>query len=425
MSLSKRLFRESALERLASPEQLDQQLQVTSPKGWIALIAIWALLTAVVVWSFVGEVPTKEDGQGIIVVGGGMRVVVAPASGRITEIFVDVQEVIAAGQSVAAIDKPAIRDELAEVSAQLQQKSAQNRQLDEFDRREQELQENLGVRETQRLDQIIEFARERLDRLGDQHSIVADLVRQEMMTPIDLHKVEEDIEQTQLDQVKAQLEIDQLETRQREAGFKRERERMKREFEFEELQSKVDMLQSRYDRESRVIAQIAGRVVEVRAAEHTTIDDGDPILLIEPSDAEQAGDLEAILYVSAATGKRVKEDMEAHISPSTVKREEHGSMLGRVVSVAEVPTSKSAMLARLSDEDLVEKLTQQIGLPLEVRVSLFTTSDTHSGFEWTSSEGPPMKVSAGTLCQGSVTVERQRPIELLIPFFKKKLGLAE
>lgn len=425
MPLSKRLFRESALERLSSPEQLDQQLQVTSPKGWVALVAIWALLAGVIVWSLIGEVPTKEDGHGIIVVGGGLRIVVAPGAGRVTEILVENEDQVEAGQPVAVIDKPAVRDELAETRQQLQEKQAQNERLDEFDRREEELQESLAVREKERLQQIIEFSKQRLVRLHDQHDIVAELVVQGMMTPIDQHRVEEDIEQTELEQVKAQLEMEQIEAKTREDGFKRERERMTRQFELEQIQSKVNMLRSRYDRESQVIAQFSGTVVEVRVAEHTTVDEGDPILIVEPSEAAGAGELEAILYVSAATGKRIRPGMDAHVSPSTVKREEHGSMLGRVISVANVPTSKPAMLVRLSDEDLVDRLTQQIGVPLELRVELETSKDTFSGFAWTSSEGPPNHISAGTLCQGTVTVERQRPIELLIPFIRKKLGLAE
>ena len=74
MALSKRLFREAALERLSSPEQLDQQLQVTSPKGWIALVAMWVLLAAVIAWSVLGRVYTKEEGQGILVTAGGPKV---------------------------------------------------------------------------------------------------------------------------------------------------------------------------------------------------------------------------------------------------------------------------------------------------------------------------------------------------------------
>ena len=38
------IFRKVALERLSSPEQLDQLMQVTSPKGWLALAGLGALL---------------------------------------------------------------------------------------------------------------------------------------------------------------------------------------------------------------------------------------------------------------------------------------------------------------------------------------------------------------------------------------------
>ena len=159
----------------------------------------------------------------------------------------------------------------------------------------------------------------------------------------------------------------------------------------------------------------------------TEVNVGDAILLIEPTGTE-AGTLEAILYVSAATGKQIKvkgdgPEMVAHISPGGVKREEFGSMIGVVSFVAKVPTSKPAMEARLGDKDLAEKLTQEIGLPLEVRISLIPTQDTPSGYEWTSSHGPETVITAGTLCSGSVTVKQQRPIELLIPFIKKRLGL--
>ena len=64
-------------------EQLDQQLQVTSPRGWIALTAIWALLAAIIAWSLLGTVPTKEEGEGILVTRGGLKVVEAPGDGRL------------------------------------------------------------------------------------------------------------------------------------------------------------------------------------------------------------------------------------------------------------------------------------------------------------------------------------------------------
>ena len=33
------IFRKTALEKLSSPEQLDELMKITTPKGWVALIA--------------------------------------------------------------------------------------------------------------------------------------------------------------------------------------------------------------------------------------------------------------------------------------------------------------------------------------------------------------------------------------------------
>ncbi|MEY4095680.1 MAG: hypothetical protein RLZZ53_2879, partial [Acidobacteriota bacterium] len=37
---SEKIFRKVALDRLASPEQLDLLMEVTSPRSWIALVAV-------------------------------------------------------------------------------------------------------------------------------------------------------------------------------------------------------------------------------------------------------------------------------------------------------------------------------------------------------------------------------------------------
>ncbi len=55
------IFRETALERLSSPEQLDQLLQVTTPKGWFALIALLALLTLAAAVALLGEIPVQTS----------------------------------------------------------------------------------------------------------------------------------------------------------------------------------------------------------------------------------------------------------------------------------------------------------------------------------------------------------------------------
>ena len=45
-----------------------------------------------------------------------------------------------------------------------------------------------------------------------------------------------------------------------------------------------------------------------------------------------------------------------------------------------------------------------------------------SGFRWSSSTGPSVKISSGTLATGDVVVREEAPINLLIPKVREKLG---
>jgi hypothetical protein len=62
------LFRKAALEKLSSPEELDQLMQVTTPKGWLALIALICFLVAATVIGIFSLIPVRIEGQYCILV---------------------------------------------------------------------------------------------------------------------------------------------------------------------------------------------------------------------------------------------------------------------------------------------------------------------------------------------------------------------
>jgi HlyD family secretion protein len=55
--------------------------------------------------------------------------------------------------------------------------------------------------------------------------------------------------------------------------------------------------------------------------------------------------------------------------------------------------------------------------------SLLPDAQTHSGYRWTTSQGPGGQIESGTLCGVTIIVDRKRPISLLIPYLKEKLGV--
>ncbi len=59
------IFRQKSIERVSSPEQLNDYIRVTTPGIWITLAAVVVLLAGFLVWSVVGSLETKVDAAAV------------------------------------------------------------------------------------------------------------------------------------------------------------------------------------------------------------------------------------------------------------------------------------------------------------------------------------------------------------------------
>jgi hypothetical protein len=59
-------FRQKALDRLSSPEKLDQMVRVIPSRGWLALGMLGGLLVAVLLWGAFASIQTTVSGDGIL-----------------------------------------------------------------------------------------------------------------------------------------------------------------------------------------------------------------------------------------------------------------------------------------------------------------------------------------------------------------------
>ena len=60
--MGKQIFREKNMERISSPEQLNEYIRVASPAVWMVLSAILVLFAGACVWGFLGHLDTKVSG---------------------------------------------------------------------------------------------------------------------------------------------------------------------------------------------------------------------------------------------------------------------------------------------------------------------------------------------------------------------------
>lgn len=96
-------YRAGAVGQLSSPEQLDTEVRLVRPAGWIALGAVGLVLVAFIVWCFVGTVTTTFPAAGVLATQYGTVNSVAPDAGSVSEVFVSQGDEVAEGDPVATV----------------------------------------------------------------------------------------------------------------------------------------------------------------------------------------------------------------------------------------------------------------------------------------------------------------------------------
>ncbi len=57
----KSIFRKKSIDRVTSPEQLDDYIKVTTPSVWLILLATVILIAGALFWAFFGTIHVNTD----------------------------------------------------------------------------------------------------------------------------------------------------------------------------------------------------------------------------------------------------------------------------------------------------------------------------------------------------------------------------
>jgi hypothetical protein len=90
-------FRQKALSKLQSPEELDLPVRFARPQGWLVLCITLAVMTAAAFWAVTGSVSSKLSAPGILTYGQGSYILQSPVAGQVTEVLAREGERLAAG----------------------------------------------------------------------------------------------------------------------------------------------------------------------------------------------------------------------------------------------------------------------------------------------------------------------------------------
>jgi HlyD family secretion protein len=466
------IFRKSALDKLASPDQLDKLIKITSPQSWLALVFFLLIIMSTVVWSLVGSIPDKIQAQGIIISSGETRAVVSTVEGEMSDITVEKNDYVLPGETIARISQKPWVDEAGKVGEQI--RKIESAVLAGQPGETQISESTLNLVDIKNQIADIEKQIEKAKGNDPLPKLAADLGRSRNETAMyqsDLEKRDRDLEsaRTALEKNKvlfdlgaiAQVEYQKLLEARDAADYARkntqfslsqsqdnqaslQKQYLKAQEDFSQevaymvfrrkaleanfgatKKSKLDSLRLRMAEirqklgESEIVSTVEGLVVSVGVKKGNVIQRGTEIARIMEK-GNRVNESNAVFYVPLEKGKKLVPGSRMNVYPSTANRQEYGHMVAAISNVSKFVASAEEMRAKLGNEELVNTFLKA-GVLVQVDAYLLKDSSSASGYYWANKKGKTLTVREGTLCTASILIGANRPITFILPLLKEKL----
>lgn len=470
------LFRKESLERLSSPERLNQLMQVVSPKDWMPLATTGSLLVLTLVWSVVGRIPITVMGRGVLIQPGRVVEFQSPIDGQLKELNVKVGQCVKKNQVLATIDPAQIKQELQQHRTKLVELNTQNQELSSLERQRtnqekqfiqqqrRALQQRLGdaqalvsdfkTREIgaiqqqrqalgQRLGDARSLApalkqrfemRERLKKAGaisgdevleaeksyrETLSEITDLQAQLQELNIQELKAEKTYRETLSESADILAQLQELESKEKGILQQNLEAANTRKNQTQEVKQNIAQLQLEFEQKRQIITQQAGCILELTAIQGQFVTPGTRLGSMQVG--SPSSQMVAVTYFPVSNGKKIKPGMGVQITPDTVKREQFGGILGTVTTVSAFPVTKQGAASLIGNPEVVESLISEGGA-IAVFSQLKRSSSTNSGYQWSASKGPQLAMTPGTTTTTRVTVETRAPITFVLPILRAATG---
>lgn len=474
------LFRKQSLERLASPERLDQLMQVVNPRSWLPLAALGSVVGVAIIWSIYGRIPITVEGRGVLIYPSNVVPLQSKSAGQLMMLNIKVGDVIKKGQVLATIDQAELRKQLQQQRAKLteiqsqdeamgslqglrrgQEQLSMQQQRQYLQQRIQELQaitpllkikgntsigqQRRGLqqrfRQTQALSPIFLRRMEIRRQLFQQEGAISGdealkaeqeyLQNQEKIADIEGQLKELDLKETETENnyhqnlstiSNFQAQLKELDSKQASVAQQDLENVTNRKKEIQEVKREIAKLALQLGDNSQIISQYSGRILEITLAPGQVVNAGTRLATIEAEKPQSK--LVSVTYFPVAEGKKIRTGMKIQITPQTVKRERFGGILGNVTTISRFPITKEAAANEVGNSEVLEALiSEKQGGLIQVFSDLELDSQTPSGYKWSSSTGPQLNISSGTTTVVRVKVEERAPITFVLPILRSVSGI--
>ncbi len=415
-------FRKSALEKLSTPEKLDQLIKVTGPKAWIALLTVSLALSTGIAWAVFGKVKTKLNAVGVVL-GGQVHEVVATSSGQLVKLKVAIGDKVKEGDIIAAIQQPELIQQIESAKAVLADRKLEMGKLMSYGSQGSQLEGELISQNRVSILGEIESEKKKLAFLNNQLESENNLLNKGLIVKSQVANTKQQIDASQntIERLKSQM----VETSNRKLniGYDLQQKITLQNQRIAEAERNLQFISERYETQSNIRSSYSGEVVEVLTDAGVVVGAGTPLFKLKNQDEDKLSNkLKGVLYIPSQDGKKIKKGMEAFVVPSTVQPQEFGFIKGKVTYISDFPITQQGMMNSVKNDQLAKGLLSS-GPLFEVHVEFEKDADSFSGFKWTSAKGPEIAIKEGTSCMGKITIKQENPAAIVVPAFKKFFDL--
>jgi HlyD family secretion protein len=413
-------FKEPALKGINSSQQFDQRIRIIPPATRLLAASAAIVCLAALAWAVFGSIPTRVIGRGVVLsTQEGNFSVAAIAAGPVVEVLVKQGDRVVAGQPIAIIEQKLLLTQIENALAEVERLEANLALLRAANAAQIVSSDEAAKRQLAAIDEQLAANEVRRDRLRELVAGYSALRGRGMISQSEFIARQEQYDLTALDLANAKARKIEVELA---AATKRDNladvERQK-QAEIDLKKAGVDRLRVEMEVGSFVRSPISGIIREIRLGRGDVAATGSVVATVGP---DKQSYYQVLTLLRGKTRKRAAPGMEAHIVPDIIKKEEYGSMKGRVTLVSDEDISVQHVEQIVHNDQLTKSLFG--GEPaLLAYVELVPTKDNPSGFEWWSGTGPPYRITAGSVATVDIIVERVRPITLIIPALRKLLSL--
>ena len=414
-------FRKSALEKLSTPEKLDQLIKVTGPKAWIALFTVFLALSTGIGWAVVGRVKTKLNAVGVVL-GGEVHEVVATSQGQLVKLSVAIGTNVKEGDIIAEIQQPELIQQIESAKAVLSDRKLEMGKLMSYGSQGTQLEGEIINQNRISIQGEIESEKKKLTFLSNQLEAENNLLEKGLIVKSQVANTKQQIDASKntIERLKSQMA--ETSSRKLNIGFDLQQKITLQNQRIAEAERNLQFVSERYDIQSHIRSAYDGEVVEVLTDAGVMVAAGTPLFKVKNLHEKKITKLKGVLYIPSQDGKKIKKGMEAFVVPSTVQPQEYGFIKAKVTYISDFPITQQGMMTSVKNDQLAKGLLAS-GPLFEVHVEFEKDTASYSGFKWTSAKGPDILIKEGTSCTGKITIKQEAPATIVVPAFKKFFDL--